>query len=89
MQRWHRVRNGRIVASCECATGDAAEVLLHLDERNAEGQYNGGGLIVSDAQWREKMYRKALFRVGVPKRVAEHRTADMRRRANELQARKT
>lgn len=78
MQRWHKLRHGRIVASCECKTGDGADVMLNPSPID---------LIVSDAQWRGTMYRKALLRAVVPKRGAEQRTADMRRRANELQAR--
>lgn len=81
--RWHKLRHGRIVASCECVTGDAAEVLLSRD-RTDDGKFDGGGLIVSDAQWRGTMYRKALLRVGTTKPDAEQRTADMRRRAQEI-----
>lgn len=78
MQRWHKLRHGRIVASCECVTGDAAEVLLAPTPAE---------LIVSDAQWRGTMYRRTLMRVGTPKRGADQRTADMRRKAHELSER--
>lgn len=68
------MRHGRIVASCECVTGDAAEVLLAPTPVE---------LIVSDAQWRGTMYRRTLMRVGTPKRGSDQRTADMRRKAHE------
>lgn len=86
MNRWHKVVHGRIVASCECVTGDAAAVLLGDDRRGRDGTYRTDGLIVSDAQWRGTMYRKALLRVGTKKPDAEQRMADMRRRANDVQA---
>lgn len=78
MQRWHKLRHGRIVASCECVTGDAAEVLLAPTPVE---------LIVSDAQWRGTMYRRTLMRVGTATRGTEQRTADMKRRAHELSER--
>lgn len=75
MQRWHKLWRGRIVASCECATGDAAEVLLRPTRKE---------LIVSDAMWRRTMYRKALIRQERRTMGAEQRIHEMRRRANEL-----
>lgn len=76
MTRWHKLRYGRIVASCECVSGDAADVLL--------APHTPTELIVSDAQWRGTMYRKALLRQGTHRPDAEQRTADMRRRAQEI-----
>lgn len=75
MNRWHKLRHGRIVASCECVTGDAAEVLLDPSPLD---------LIVSDAQWRGTYYRRPLMHLAPPKRTLEQQHADMRRRAQEI-----
>lgn len=76
MNRWHKLRYGRIVASCECRTGDAADVLLapHLPTE----------MIVSEADWRALHHRRALLRVGRKKMGVEQQHADMRRRAQEI-----
>ena len=76
MQRWHKLARGRIVASCECATGDAAEVLL--------APVTPEQLIVTDAMWRGTMYRKALVRHGRPTMGAEQWHHELKRRANEV-----
>lgn len=76
MTRWHKLRYGRVVASCDCGSGDEADALLapHLPNE----------LIVSDADWRALHHRRALLRVGRKKMGAEQWTHEMRRRANEL-----
>lgn len=51
MQRWHKVQAGRIVASCECATGEAAEVLLRPDD---------SAYVVSDADWRRTHWKRVF-----------------------------
>lgn len=74
--RWHKLRGGRIVQSCECGTGDGADVLLAPIQPTE--------LIVSDAQWRGTQYRRALLQVKAKPMDAEQRTAEMRRRAQEI-----
>lgn len=76
MQRWHKLRHGRIVASCECVSGDAADVLL--------APHTPTESIVSDAQWRGTYYRRPLMHLAPPKRTLEQQHADMRRRAQEI-----
>ena len=51
MRRWHKVRTGRIVASCECETGDGAEAML------APTKYDK---LMSDEDWRAMGHRGAL-----------------------------
>lgn len=74
--RWHKLRNGRIVASVDAEDGDAADTLLAPHFPNE--------LIVSDAMWRGTMYRKALLRQERRTMGAEQRVHEMRRRANEF-----
>lgn len=70
VNRWHKLRYGRIVASCECVSGDAAEAMLAPHFPNE--------LIVSDADWRTLHHRRALMRRGVTL-TTEQRVANLSR----------
>ena len=70
MNRWHSVKRGRIIASCDAPCGDHAETLLAPDRET---------LVVSDADWRKVHHRRRLLRHGTPPRSAEQRVADVAR----------
>lgn len=55
--RWHKVLNGRIVQSLDCGDGDEAERRLRPTTRE---------FIVSDADWRDVHYKRALRHIGAP-----------------------
>lgn len=63
--RFHKVLNGRIVASVDCGDGEEAERRLHAS-RDARGLYHETGLIVSDADWRDLHYKRRLRHIGPP-----------------------
>lgn len=63
--RWHKLVNGRIVASLDCADGDDATRRLDAT-RHPRGYLLPMGFVVSDTDWRALHYRHAVRHIGPP-----------------------